>query len=178
MKRLFAIFAILAATMIYHTVWAADADDVAYFQQFIYEENSDSTDPENIVVSSRFLMSDYMATTPMPNGDNLNVHMSILLFKDFKFAVVYKENLFPKGSTGGFMPGACKIIEGTWSVQNGQAVLPGIAVLDRALWQGQAATKLTVTDVVATAEAKGFQAVASFGFSNMTKDQILYCFPF
>ena len=64
MKRLMTIFAVLMTTMLCHSVWASDADDLAYFQQFIFEETSDSTDPENIVVSSRFLMSDFMAKTP------------------------------------------------------------------------------------------------------------------
>ncbi|MGZ3797394.1 MAG: hypothetical protein ACXVB1_13560 [Pseudobdellovibrionaceae bacterium] len=168
----------LFVTAFPQSLWATEADDLAYYQQFIYEQTEDNRDPENVTVSSRYLMSDFKATTPLPNGDSLNVIADIFLFKDFTFKVVYKENIIPKSSSGQFWPGACKVLAGTWSVKNGVLNLPAFGYLEKAQIQGQMAARMTVTEVIATSEGKGFQAITNYGFSNMTLDQAVRCFPF
>ncbi|WP_413290019.1 hypothetical protein [Bdellovibrio sp. HCB337] len=178
MKKFLMAIVLFASTLtVAPLVHAADADDLAYFKQFIFEETIDDADPENVTTSTRYLMSEWDAKTKLPNGDELGINASLLLYQDFTFDLVYQESLFKAGSPG-FFPGACKAIKGTWSVQGGRLVVPGFGYLERALWHGQNAASLTITDVVISDAAKDFKTTMNFGFSNMPREQAAKCFGF
>jgi hypothetical protein len=178
MKKVLVLIALLASVVgTTHKAWASDADDLAYFQQFLFQETVDNNDPENPVVSTRYLMSAYDTTKPLPNGDGLNAYAQLLLFPDFTFKVIYQENVFLKDRPGQFVPKGCKELNGSWSVQGGKLMLPGFGQLERALDHGQNGAKWTLTTKVISDEAVGFESIMGFGFSNMTKEQIR-CFGF
>lgn len=169
------VFLILA-TLQFSSAALANAD-LDYYNQFLYQEEVDSRDPENPVVTTRYLMSEPFMEIPMPNGEKLGPRIAIVLFPDFTFKASYNEILYPKDSNGGFFPRGCVDLTGSWSVENGRLILPGIGYGERALSHGQNSVLVTFVQKIISNEAVGTSTNSSFGFSNMTKDQVK-CFPF
>ncbi len=144
--------------------------DVDYYRQFLYQEEVDDTDPENPIFSSRYLMSEWNKTVPLPNGDSINPTLQLLLRDNFTFTAFYKEMLIMKN--GGMMPKGCQKITGTWSVQNGRLMIPGIGYGERATFDGRNAVKITFAEVIMSKEVQGSSSVSDYGFSNYNPEQV------
>lgn len=171
MKK-FVLISLLFATMIGAKSFAG-ADDLAYFQQFLYQKENTSDDPDFPEYQYRYVMTKWNDMVQMPDGRYLNPAVSLYMYADQTFLLVYKENYFQTPDSQQFMPGPCKKITGNWSVPDKQLVLEGVGHADRATSNGNHAMLITYEKDLGSPGLTGHTVNAELGYSNT---DMIFCF--
>ncbi len=155
----------------------AAPDDEAYFRQFLYRKENLSNDPDFPNYIHRFLMSDYNIKFRRSDGQYIRPLALLLLLDNGKFWLGYKEHVFKNPDDLVFFPGACKIIQGAWSVPDRQLYIENIAVGDRLLFRGQNAVSIVFSQNISSDGLAGLPLATSLGGSNVNPSEMQnFCF--
>lgn len=163
----------LLFTIISGSIAQAGADDLEYFKQFIYRKEEVGNDPDFPEYQYRYLMMKWNDMVQMPDGRYLNPSVSIRMYEDQTFLMVYKENYFQTPDSQQFMPGPCKKITGKWSVPDKQLMLEGVGYADRSQDEfGGLGIKLTYTQNLNSPGLQGHSVIGGMGYGMETD----FCF--
>ena len=139
----------------------------------MYQETIDDTDPENIRVKTRYIMTSIDAPlVALPNGDSIKPYLQIFLLPNDEFVAYYNEYLHPQGNPNSFFPNGCKKITGKWSVPERNLLLPGIGHAESATVYGTQGMKIVITQKIISQELVNYSTNGSLGFGQQTMDQI------
>ncbi len=164
------------------TSFAGD-DDLAYFKQFLFAEESIGSDPDFPQVQYRYLMmNDFTFKTP----DQKTVHASasLQMFPDGHTVVVYREMIemvfpgSPAGTPPSLMPNGCKTFQGTWSVPDTQLIASDFGTGTRdyvATMYPPQAVKINFGENFISQGLQGSAATFYYGISNVASETD-FCF--
>lgn len=170
MKKLFILSVLLLSFL-------ALASDRAYYEQFIYQEENTSDDPDFPAYQYRFLQDGLGTNFTTADGHKRNATIDIALYSDGSYKMKYKENELL--DNGGFYQVTCKEISGKWDVPEDKLILDGdLAFGYRHFADETNKVRMQMNQVIGSAEVKGLDIILEYGYSNAPADIMLRCFPF
>lgn len=174
MKK-FIITIILGLTSLISSPTLAGIDDVAYFNQFLFRQESHGSDPDFPDYSYRYLISNYKAMYQRADGVYVNPWISLLLLEDGSFWMQYSENYFEKPDDMHFRPGPCKIIQGYWQVPNTRLEVGDLILGDRLMVDGMNGVEINFLKDQVSPGLTSVKFDMSLGTSNSDPRQSPFC---
>lgn len=168
---LIASFAVLG----FSSLSFAAPSDKAYFEQFLYEKENTSDDPDFPTYQYRFLMSQWNYKFQRPDGKWVSPDMSLFLYADGSYLAIYKENYFNKPDDMQFTPGPCTKITGKWNVPDKMLMINDFAEGDKAFIENKNALTMTFTKNLTSEGLQGKKINFTHGYSNYGPDEA-FCF--
>lgn len=153
----------------------AGPTDKAYFEQFLYQKENTSDDPDFPTYQYRFLMSQWNYKFQRPDGKWVGPDLSLFLYADGTYLAIYKENYFDQPDSMQFMPGPCQKIYGKWNVPDKILMINDFAEGDKAFIDNKNAMTITFTKNLTSEGLQGKKINFTHGFANYGPDEA-FCF--
>lgn len=173
MKKFLALVLVLCSLTVASQNANAGPDDLAYFKQFLYRVDADTSDPDFPEYTYFHLGTFWNFKIPLSTTHYMTIPTAFYLNDNRTYEASYKEQLWKNDDT--WMPGSkCLKFTGTWGVpdktlliyKDGEVIAEGV----RSTWSGQHAVTFTFHKAIINPAIVGKVVQATIVQGNVSKD--------
>ncbi|MFZ3229706.1 MAG: hypothetical protein WA160_05850 [Pseudobdellovibrio sp.] len=155
----------------------ASSDDEDYFNQFLFQKENLSDDPDFPNYIFHYIVSKYDIKFQRNDGVFVNPLVSLMLFPDKTFWLEYRENYFTNPDDHSFYPGPCLRQTGTWKVTDKQLEIDTYAIGNRHMSNSQNGIVINFLKDMKSPGLTQIPLETSLGSGNSDPREFNFCMP-